>query len=109
MELFDVCAMLIPREQLSESGLGNPLKMLHQCNIWCTTVIWMNPVFISVYNLFIFKHFYEKNNLVESVTFYFSESRIGADYTDFSDFGCLAAFAYFVFKAFLYHSENDCG
>ena len=47
------------------------LKMLHQCNIWCTITIWMNPMFIRVYGLFIRKHFYEKNNSAESVTFYF--------------------------------------
>ena len=83
--------------------------MLHQCNIWCTTVIWVNPMFIRVYRLFIFEHFYEKNNFAESVTLCLSESRIGADYTDFADLGCLVAFACFVFKAFLYHSENNCG
>ena len=45
--------------------------MLHQCNTWCTTTLWMNPVFIRVYSFFYFQTLLEKNNLAESVTFYF--------------------------------------
>ena len=72
--------------------------MLHQCNIWWVTAIWIKPSGRKgLWTLFPYLAVGEKNNLAKSVTFFqcscwgdvmfiSSESRIDADFIDFADF-----------------------
>ena len=51
--------------------INNHVKMLHQCNIWWVTAIWIKPSGRKgLWSLFLHLSVLEKNNLAESVTFF---------------------------------------
>ena len=54
---------------MSKVMMGFTIKMLHPCNIWCTTIIGRNPSGCKGSEAFFMSFRFEKNNLAESVTF----------------------------------------